>query len=141
MIDNNLLLEKINVRTMTGLLEMIEFTDMSSDKEKERVIKEALSQLKNLMNDENDKLKLFISFFIILLFNVEVERYSIIGSVYKEATIGVPEIKGMTNNIERVLNYFDVSKKKKKLDPELSLFVNSIESHKKVMALQKMKDN
>jgi hypothetical protein len=141
MIDNNLLLEKINIRAMTDLLELIEFTDMSNDKEKEEAVKEALSQLKKHMEDENDKLKLFISFFVILLFNIEAERYPLISSVYKEATVGVPEIKGMTNNIERVLDYFDLSKKKKKLDPELSLFVNSIESHRKVVALQKMKDH
>ena len=86
-------------------------------------------------------LKLFLSFFIILFFNVEFERYSLVREIYEEAIKRTENLRGMTNNIIRILDYFDESKKKKEsLDPQLKLLIDSIESHKKIIMLQKMKD-
>jgi len=141
MIDNKLLLEKIDVKTMAELLETIDFTNLKDKKEKEQVIEVAMGQIQGYLKDEFNALKLFLSFFIILFFNVEFERYSLIREFYEEAIKRTENLKGMTNNIVRILDYFDESKKKKEnLDPQLKLLIDSIESHKKIIMLQKMKD-
>ena len=141
MIDTKLLLEKIDVKTMAELLEMIDFTNLQDKKEKEKVIEVAMGQIQGYLKDENNALKLFLSFFIILFFNVEFERYSLVREIYEEAIKRTENLRGMTNNIIRILDYFDESKKKKEsLDPQLKLLIDSIESHKKIIMLQKMKD-
>lgn len=141
MIDTKLLLEKIDVKTMAELLEIIDFTNLQDKKEKEKVIEVAMGQIQGYLKDEHNALKLFLSFFIILFFNVEFERYSLVREIYEEAIKRTENLRGMTNNIIRILDYFDESKKKKEsLDPQLKLLIDSIESHKKIIMLQKMKD-
>jgi hypothetical protein len=141
MIDTKLLLEKIDVKTMAELLELIDFTNLQDKKEKEKVIEVAMGQIQGYLKDEHNALKLFLSFFIILFFNVEFERYSLVREIYEEAIKRTENLRGMSNNIIRILDYFDESKKKKEnLDPQLKLLIDSIESHKKIIMLQKMKD-
>ena len=132
MINTSKLYEKLNVDDLATLLDLIAVSDINKEEDRNEVLKISNSLINQYIEDESDKIKLLLSYFILLLFNVDYDDYPFIRIIYEDCRGRVSGLMTATTNVLRVVDYFERTETldKSTLRPELFLLIQAIQDHK-----------